>query len=206
MRRFGSPSFCLGSRRRVPPRRLRCRSQVFPTSQRRCPPPTVPPYFRRVTLVGFALQGFGPPNQLRWLVASRRALVTFFLRIGLCSSLGLRNLREAPPPLPRMPGREPLVAFRASSRSRIGPHHQHTINVLTTDLPLLSFHLLMVRLPHAPGPSGSNTVFASRPPGPLPDPMAAALHGLPRVGAAPLSPVEPTISRFSAFGRPSCYG
>lgn len=48
--------------RRVPPRRLRCRSQVFSTSQRPLPPPTAPPYFRRVSLLGFPLQGIGPPE------------------------------------------------------------------------------------------------------------------------------------------------
>lgn len=117
-----------------------------------------------------------------------------------------RNLREAPPPLPRMPGREPLVAFRASSHTRIGPHLQRTINTLATDLPLLSFHLLMVLLPPRTRAFRLGRRLRFTPPGPLPDPRIAALHGLLRGGAAPLSPVEPTISRFSAFGRPSCYG
>jgi hypothetical protein len=53
------------------------------------------------------------------------------------------SLREALPPSPRMPDEEPLFAFRASSHTGIGPHRQHTINALTTDLPLLSFHLPM---------------------------------------------------------------
>jgi hypothetical protein len=99
-----------------------------------------------------------------------------------------------------------LVAFRASSPTRIGPHPQHMISVLTTDLPLLSFHLLMARLPARTRAFRLERRLRFTTPGPFPDPETAALHGLPRVGAAPLSPVEPTISRFSAFGRPSCYG
>ena len=50
---------CPGFRRRVPIRRLRCRSQVFSTSQRLLSPSTVLPSFRQVTLLGF-----GPPGVL----------------------------------------------------------------------------------------------------------------------------------------------
>lgn len=56
----------------------------------------------------------------------------------------MENLREASPTSPRMFGREPLAVFRALSRMGIGLRLQHTINVPATDLPLLSFHLLMV--------------------------------------------------------------
>jgi hypothetical protein len=45
----------------APNRRLRCRSQVFSTSQRPCSSRSRPAIFRRVTLMGFALQGFVPP-------------------------------------------------------------------------------------------------------------------------------------------------
>jgi hypothetical protein len=93
--------------------------------------------------VGFALQGFDSSRVAAPARRRRLALVAFFLRIGLCFPLGLGSLREAPLPSPRMPGMEPLVAFRASSHTGIGPHLQHTINALGTDLPLLSFHLLM---------------------------------------------------------------
>jgi hypothetical protein len=36
------------------------------------------------------------------------------------------------------------MAFRVFVLVRIGPHHQITINVPVTDLPLLGFRLLMV--------------------------------------------------------------
>lgn len=73
----------------------------------------------------------------------RLALLTFLLRTGLCSPLGLESLREALLPLPRIPGQKPLFAFRALSHLGIDLHHRHTINAPVTDLPLLSFHLLM---------------------------------------------------------------
>lgn len=94
--------------------------------------------------MGFTLQGFIPPVAAAPTRRRRLALVTLFLRNGLCSPLGLENLREAPPTSPRMFGREPLAVFRALSRMGIGLRLQHTINVPATDLPLLSFHLLMV--------------------------------------------------------------
>jgi len=93
--------------------------------------------------MGFALQGFVSSGVAAPVRHRRLALVALFLRIGLCFPLGLGSLREALPPSPRMPDEEPLVAFRASSHTGIGPHHQHTINALMTDLPLLSFHLPM---------------------------------------------------------------
>jgi len=47
-----------------------------------------------------------------------------------------------------MNGPPSLFVFRAFVRERVGPHHQVTINVPTTDLPLLGFLLLMVCTVH----------------------------------------------------------
>lgn len=55
-------------RRRVPSRRLRCRSQVFATSQRLAPPSAVLPFSGRWRSWGSALQGVNPPAQPRRLV------------------------------------------------------------------------------------------------------------------------------------------
>jgi hypothetical protein len=57
-----APWWCQGVRQRVPPRQLRCRSQVFPTSQRRCSSPRRPAIFRRVTFVGFCPSGIFLPR------------------------------------------------------------------------------------------------------------------------------------------------
>jgi hypothetical protein len=54
----------------VPTGSLRCRSQPSSGSQQLDPLAPVPPCFRRMTLVGFALQGFVPPAQPRWLVTT----------------------------------------------------------------------------------------------------------------------------------------
>jgi hypothetical protein len=60
-----APRFCRGICPRVPPRRLRCRSQVFPTSQRPSSSLHRPTIFRWVASVRFALQGFVPLTKPR---------------------------------------------------------------------------------------------------------------------------------------------
>jgi hypothetical protein len=72
--RFGCPNrapwWCQGVRRRVPTRRLRCRSQVFPTSQRLLPLPAVPPFSDGWRSWGSALQGVVPSTKPRRLIAA----------------------------------------------------------------------------------------------------------------------------------------
>lgn len=65
--------------RAVPNHSVRCRSQAFSASQRLIPPPTVPPYFRQVALVGFTLQGFNP-LQLSPATCRRRVTLLTFSR------------------------------------------------------------------------------------------------------------------------------
>lgn len=65
-----APRSCRGIRTRVPPRVLRCRSQVFSTSQRLLPPSAVPPFSGGWRSWGSSLQGLIPPTQPRRLVAA----------------------------------------------------------------------------------------------------------------------------------------
>jgi hypothetical protein len=65
-----APWWCQGVRQRVPARQLRCRSQVFPTSQRLLPLPAVPPFSDGWRSWGFTLQGFDPSTKPRRLVAA----------------------------------------------------------------------------------------------------------------------------------------
>jgi hypothetical protein len=64
-----APWWCQGVRQRVPPRRLRCRSQVFPTSQRLLPLSALPPFSGGWRSWGFTLQGVVPSTKPRRLVA-----------------------------------------------------------------------------------------------------------------------------------------
>jgi len=65
-----APRLCRGLCQRIPLRRLRCRSQVFPTSQRLLPLPAVPPFSDGWRSWGFALQGVVPSTKPRRLVAA----------------------------------------------------------------------------------------------------------------------------------------
>ena len=83
-----APRFCRGICPRVPPRRLRCRSQVFPTSQRPSSSLHRPTIFRWVAFVRFALQGFVPLTKPRRLLVVRRTLLTLLPRADLSPFLG----------------------------------------------------------------------------------------------------------------------
>jgi hypothetical protein len=63
--------------RRVPPRRVRCRSQVFTTSQRLLSSASLPPFSDGSRSWGSALQGFAPRNESPIARRDRRALLTF---------------------------------------------------------------------------------------------------------------------------------
>jgi len=57
-----APRFCRGIRQRVPTHRLRCRSQVFSTSQRPSSSLHRPAVFRQVALLGFCPSGVFHPR------------------------------------------------------------------------------------------------------------------------------------------------
>jgi hypothetical protein len=89
-----APRFCRGICPRVPPRRLRCRSQVFPTSQRPSSSLHRPTIFRWVASVRFALQGFVPLTKPRRLVVVRLTLLTLLPRADRSPFLGGNTRRR----------------------------------------------------------------------------------------------------------------
>jgi hypothetical protein len=72
------PEVALGFRRRVPPRRLRCRSRAFSAPQRPCSSPHLPAVFRRVALLGFMPFRGSCPGCSRCGSSPPRTLLTFF--------------------------------------------------------------------------------------------------------------------------------
>jgi len=82
-----APRFCRGIRQQVPTRWLRCRSQVFSTSQRLLPPSAALPFSGRWRSWGSALQGFSshaaPAARRR-----RHTLLTFLPSAGHPRILG----------------------------------------------------------------------------------------------------------------------
>jgi hypothetical protein len=62
--RFGLPGGARGFANKFPPCRLRCRSQVFPTSQRSSSSPHRPAIFRRVAFMGLRPSGNFLPRSL----------------------------------------------------------------------------------------------------------------------------------------------
>lgn len=75
-------------RLQVPPCRLRCRSQVFPTSQRLFSSPQRPAIFRQVTLLGFCLSGSYSFHEAPDAHRRRCALLTLLPWIALSPFLG----------------------------------------------------------------------------------------------------------------------
>jgi hypothetical protein len=130
-----------GFRRRVPPRRLRCRSQVFSTSQRLVPLSTVPPFsggwhswgspFRGLILARSS-GGSSPPTYPHDVAPA--GLEPPILGRGIRRRDG-RRLGRVGPSACRLQGLSPRVSRSAS------PLHFHDAK---TDLPLLGFRLLMV--------------------------------------------------------------
>jgi hypothetical protein len=76
-----APRFCRGVGRRFPGRRLRCRSQVFPTSQRLLPLPALPPFSDGWRSWGSPFRGLilsrSPSDFRRW-----HTLLTFLPRVA----------------------------------------------------------------------------------------------------------------------------
>jgi hypothetical protein len=137
-----APRFCRGICPRVPPRRLRCRSQVFSTSQRLLPLPTVPRFSRGWRSWGLPYRGF-PSTKPRRLVAVRPTLLTLLPRADRSPFLGGDTRRRGgsylgafnPPPIVRLQGLRPR-GNRSDTPS--------IFTAVMSDLPLLGFCLLMV--------------------------------------------------------------
>jgi hypothetical protein len=72
-----APWLCQGVRQQIPLCRLRCRSQVFPTSQRTFSSPRRPAIFRRVAFVGFRASGSCSFHESPTTRRRRHALLTF---------------------------------------------------------------------------------------------------------------------------------
>jgi len=170
-----APRFCRGMCRRVPPRRLRCRSQVFSTSQRLLPLFTVPPFSGGWRSWGSPFRGLilprspddsSPPDYPHDVSPAGRAPP--ILGRGIRRRDG-RRLGCSGRLLDRLQGFPPRVSRSAS------PLHFHDAK---TDLPLLGFHLLMVCTPVTGGGSRPSTVELHEQEA-VACPLPAALHGLP---------------------------
>jgi hypothetical protein len=130
-----------GFRRRVPPRRLRCRSQVFPTSQRLLPLSAVPPFSDGWRSWGSLFRGLiltrsssGSSPLISPHDVPPAGLEPPILGRGIRRRDG-RRLGRFGPSACRLQGLPPRVNRSAS------PPHFHDAK---TDLPLLSFRLPMV--------------------------------------------------------------
>lgn len=123
--RPGSPVLP-GCCQQVPPCQLRCRSQVFSTSQRLLPPSAVLPCFRQVALLGFALQGFSSheaPDS-----SSLPACPLDVPPAGCASSVLVGGTSRRVIGCLGLAGITPIVVYRASVLVRIDPHRRTTFN------------------------------------------------------------------------------
>lgn len=143
VRLSSAPRFCRGVCPRVPSRRLRCRSQVFPTSQRPSSSLHRPTIFRWVASVRFALQGVVPSTKPRRLVVVRPTLLTLLPRADRSPFLGGDTRRRGGSYLGAFNRRLWSSTGSSSSWKSIG-HSNHYSQSILSDLPLLGFHLLMV--------------------------------------------------------------
>lgn len=109
-----------GFRRQLPCCRLRCRSQVFSTSQRLLLPSAVLPFSGRWRSWGSALQGFqflprSPDG------SSPPACPPDVAPAGCASPVPRRGNQQARQPIPRICGSPSFTVFRAFVREGIGP-------------------------------------------------------------------------------------
>jgi len=120
-------------RRRIPLRQLRCRSQVFPTSQRLSSSLHRPAIFRQVALMGLCPSGVCSSTAAPTTRRRRHTLVTFLPRFARVPVLGGDNLGRTFR-IPRFTG------IRAFGRLQgLRPQHSRSasstpIKVSTTDL------------------------------------------------------------------------
>jgi len=169
-----APRFCRGICPRVPPRRLRCRSQVFPTSQRPSSSLHRPTIFRWVAFLRFALQGIVPLTKPRRLLVVRRTLLTLLPRADPSPFLGGDTRRRGGSYLGAFI-RRLLFVYRVFILVKVDRTHHpflHSGNVRPAPLGL--FYLLMVctRAKRGGVPPSRPSSFASSKP-------SLACHPLP---------------------------
>lgn len=111
-----------GIRRQVPPCRLRCRSQVFPTSQRSCSSLHPPAIFRQVAFLGFHPSGVCSLHEAPDARRRRIALLTFLPWIALSPFLG-GDVHGRIGHCLGYSGAMPFVVFRAFVFVEIGLRH-----------------------------------------------------------------------------------
>lgn len=138
-----APRFCRGICPRVPPRRLRCRSQVFPTSQRPSSSLHRPTIFRWVAFLRFALQGFVPLTKPRRLLVVRRTLLTLLPRADPSPFLGGDTRRRCGSYLGAFI-RSLLFVYRVFILVTVDRTFEPFSQSSLSNLPLLGFFLLMV--------------------------------------------------------------
>jgi len=112
----------------VPGRRLRCRSQVFSTSQRPCSSPRRPAVFRRVTLVGFCPTGGSSSHEAPTARRRRRTFLALFPSVAHAPILGGGTHGRARR-RPRMRDRDPFRAFKVFVLVKIDPRHRPRLDV-----------------------------------------------------------------------------
>lgn len=132
-----------GSTPALPSRQLRCRSQVFPTSQRRSSSLHPPAIFRRVALMGLCPSGVCSFSTSPATRRRRLTLVTFLPRLARVPVLGGDHLGRTNR-IPRVTGCGAFGRLQGLDPSRNRSASPIPFIVSATDLPLLGFHLLMV--------------------------------------------------------------
>jgi hypothetical protein len=135
-----APRSCRGIRQRVPTRQLRCRSQVFPTSQRLLPPSAALPFSDRWRSWGSALQGFSShaaPTARR----RRHTLLTFLPSAGHPRFLG--GVPRGAPAVNLGPTASAFFRLQGLRPRDSRSCHQVTVSVRAVDLPLLGLRLPM---------------------------------------------------------------
>lgn len=168
-----APRFCRGVYPRVPPRRLRCRSQVFPTSQRPSSSLHRPTIFRWVAFMRFALQGVVPSTKPRRLVAVRLTLLTLLPRAVRSPFLGGDTRRRGGSYLGAF-NPPSFVVYRVFVLVEIDRTHHPFSQRLCPTCPSWASHLLMVctRAKRGGVPPSRPSSFASSKP-------SLACHPLP---------------------------
>jgi len=197
VRLSSAPRFCRGVRPQVPPRRLRCRSQVFPTSQRPSSSLHRPTIFRWVASVRFALQGFVPSTKPRRLVVARPTLLTLFPRADRSPFLGGDTRRRGGSYLGAFI-RRLLFVYRVFVLVKVDRTHHlflHSGNVRPAPLGLSPPHGVHPSETGRGSPLATVELHEQQAVACLPP---AALHGFPLTRADPLSQVDRPVSRFLA--------
>jgi hypothetical protein len=160
--RSGLPGVTGVVRQRVPPRRLRCRSQVFPTSQRLLPLPAPSPFSDEWRSWGSPYRGL---LSVRSLDDSSPSTYPRDVPPADCAvPVPRRGHPWALLPLPRMLGMEPFFVFRVFVLAQIGPQHRHCLGFRCPTCPSWACASSWFRPAQLPRASAPCTVTASPPP------------------------------------------